>query len=254
MSSHARSSREEERRLSVRTLLYASIGSATAAILTSQFWTAGTPVAAALTPVIVALVSELLHGPTERIAQRLTTDTRRIPETDVLPEAAGAGPPPKEEERRPRPAREVPPGPPGPGRPPPRRAGAAAGEPEFRVYRSTAAASRLPWKVILATAAIAFAIAAAVLTLPELIAGGSLSGGERDTTLFGGQKKDREAPAEEETTPEETAPAEEAPDEPDRTVTTPKPAPEETTPTTPGTTTQPAPAQPRGQTPTTPTR
>ena len=256
MSSHARSSREEERRLSIRTLIFASIGSAVAAILTSQFWGAGTPIAAALTPVIVALVSELLHRPTERIAQRLTTETPALRETDVLPEAAGAGPPPREEERRPRPAREAPGaspagGPPRPGRRPP----GAGREPEFRVYRSRPASSRLPWKVILGTAAIAFAIAVAALTLPELIAGGSVAGGGRDTTFFGGGggggSDEDQAPLDQQTEPQPTEPARPEPEEPDRSAPEPEPAPEETTPTTPSTTT-PQPAQPRSTTPTTP--
>ena len=66
--------REDERRLSIRTLVIASIASLTAAIVTSHFWTAGTPIAAAVTPVLVSLVSELLHRPTEKIAERLTSD------------------------------------------------------------------------------------------------------------------------------------------------------------------------------------
>ena len=237
MSSHARSSREEERRLSIRTLLIASIASALAAIVTSQFWIAGTPIAAALTPVIVTLVSELLHRPTEKIAQRLTTERPALRDTDVLPEAAGAGPPPRSEERAPRPARDVPPARPGPRGP----------EPEYRVYRSTAAASRLPWKPILATAAIAFAIAAAVLTLPELIAGHALFGDDRETTFFGGRERNDPStpPVEQETQPEEAAPSTPEPEQPERTVPAPAPdEPEETTPTTPPpTTTQPA--QPR---------
>jgi hypothetical protein len=38
----------------------------------------------------------------------------------------------------------------------------------------------------MATAALAFAIAAAALTIPELISGGSITG-DRQTTLFGGR-------------------------------------------------------------------
>ena len=246
MSSHARSSREEERRLSLRTLVFASVGSATAAIVTSQFWTAGTPIAAAMTPVIVALVSEMLHRPTERIAQRLTTETSVLRETDALPEAAGAGPPPKEEERRPRPAREA------PGAPGPRA------EPEFRVYRSggagSAGARNLPWKLILSTAAIAFAIAVAVLTLPELVTGESLFGGDRDTTVFGGRqhKKDKkeesQPPVDQETGEQTTTQPAEAEPEPEPAESAPQSTLEEGTPTTPGNTTT-TPLQPRSSPP-----
>src|SRR5436190_13566 len=75
MSSPPRSrEREEQRRLNLRTLAIASIASATAAVVTSQFWAGGTPIAAAVTPVIVALVSEMLHKPTEVIARRITSE------------------------------------------------------------------------------------------------------------------------------------------------------------------------------------
>ena len=66
--------REEERRLNVRTLAIASAASASAAAVTSQLWIAGTWIAAAITPLIVAVVSELLHRPTERIARAITSD------------------------------------------------------------------------------------------------------------------------------------------------------------------------------------
>ena len=242
MSSHARTTREEDRRLSIRTLIIASVASATAAIVTSLFWVGGTPIAAALTPVIVALVSELLHRPTERIAERLTTETAALPrETDVLPEAAGAGPPPPREEYEPRLAREEP-------------YGVRAEEPEFRVYRSAPARSSrdIPWRAILVTAAAAFLIAAAALTLPELIAGQSVGGGDRNFTLFGGEPEGEKTPAEETDTQRETQPDDQAtePQEtvpqleptPEQTDTQPQPQPETETQTTPEPQTETAPA------------
>ena len=66
--------REEERRLNTRTLTIASAASATAAAVTSQLWIAGTWIAAALTPVLVALISEAMHRPTERIARAWTSE------------------------------------------------------------------------------------------------------------------------------------------------------------------------------------
>lgn len=258
MSSHARSSREEDRRLSIRTLIIASIGSAMAAIITSQFWIAGTPIAAALTPVIVTLVSELLHRPTQKIAARFTTETDALPpETDALPEAAGAGPPPPREEWDPRPAREAPLR--DPSRGGARRGGAAA----RRVYRTPPRPPRVPWKPILLTATIAFAIAAAALTLPELIAGQSVAAGDRKFTLWGGGSgADKQpAPAEEEpiqtqqaqpgseaTQPDETVP--ETQPEPEKTVPKPK-GERERTPTEPQATQPPAQTAPapRSQTP-----
>lgn len=249
MSSHARSSREGERRLSLGTLIIASFGSAMAAIITSQFWIAGTPIAAALTPVIVTLVSELIRRPTEKIAQRFTTETGAPPpETDVLPEAAGAGAPPPHEEWDPRPAHEPPPRDPhlgdtGGGRPP-----------EFRVYRTAPASRRLPWKAILVTAAIAFVIAAAALTLPELIAGQSVVKGERHFTLWGGHKKEKK-PAGESQTQTQTQETQTQETQPEQTGTAPRTAPEQTaprqTPTVPQATQPPAQTAPapRSQTP-----
>ncbi len=194
---------QERRSIELRTLVIASAASAAAALITSQFWIRGTPIAAALTPVIVALISELLHRPTEKIAQRLTV------ETDALPEAAGADPPPPSEEIAPAPARD----------------------PEINVYRSGGSARkrRIAWTAVLATGLLAFAIAAVVLTVPELIAGGSIGGRDRATTLVP-SKKDRDSRQDQTVTEQETV-TETVPAEPE---TTPEqPAPQSTTPTTP---------------------
>jgi hypothetical protein len=232
MSSHART-REEERRLSIRTLAIASVASATAAVLTSQFWAGGTPIAAAVTPVIVALVSEMLHRPTVAIERRLTTESAA-----VLPEAAGAGPPPRTEEAartRALPARE-------PG-----------SSESITVYggddgsrRPRGRRRRIAVNIVVVTAVLAFAIAAAALTLPELIAGESLGSGDGKTSLFGGKsgkKKD------ESRSPAETTERPEPEDQPERTApagepeaTTPETTP--TTPTTPTAPTTPDPAVP----------
>src|ERR687891_2702584 len=89
MSSNSRTAeREEERRLNLRTLVTASAASAAAALLTPQLSPAGPWIAAAMTPVIVSLVSEMLNRPTERIAKSFTAD--RAP----LAAAGGAGRPP----------------------------------------------------------------------------------------------------------------------------------------------------------------
>lgn len=194
MSSHA-GSREEERRLNVRTLIIASIASAMAAIITSQFWTSGTPIAAAITPVIVTLVSELLHRPTQRIAERLTSEADAPAALDPGRQRSG------------------------------RRAEARSDAPEYRVYRTSPVASRdLPWKAILVTAALAFTLAAAALTLPELIAGQSVGKGDRDFTLWGGGRdnENESSPEPGQTQPEQTQPEQTAPGsdatQPDETV------------------------------------
>ena len=254
MSSQA-TRREEERRLSVRTLIIASIASAMAAIITSQFWIRGTPIAAAVTPVIVTLVSELLHRPTQKIAERLTTESDALQqETDALPEAAGAGPPPRQAEVDPSPARDPQAGPtplrdPGTRRVPGDEPRTGARAPEYRVYRASPAASRdLPWRAILLTAALAFVVGAAVLTLPELIAGESLGKGDGRSTLFGGDKGDDTDPQPAATEPEQNEPEESAPGsdatEPDQTVPPLEAEPEQTAPAEPEQTTPPAQTMP----------
>ena len=84
--------REEERRLNTRTLTIASVASASAAAVTSQLWIAGTWVAAALTPVLVTLLSEALHRPTERIARAWTSDRPAPGKRTPRPRAAVAPP------------------------------------------------------------------------------------------------------------------------------------------------------------------
>lgn len=243
-SQSPRSEREQERRLNIRTLAIASAAAAAAALVTSRLWFAGTWIAAAFTPVIVAVVSELLYRPTERIGRALTSDR-----TAVFP----AGEPPL-------PAPEPPPGgrqaEPDPDAPPVRRP-AASGAGPVRVYRSTAVPPRrrtLALGVVALTAALAFAIAVAVITVPELIAGQSLGNGDKATTLLGGKpRKHRSSASEQPQTTTEQSPTTTQPQQ-----TTTEQQPSETTPpatteTAPPTTT-PAPqaAPPATTTPTSP--
>jgi hypothetical protein len=195
------STREEESRLQLRTLVIASLASLVAALVTSRLWTAGTPFAAALTPVIVTIVSELLHRPTAAIARRVTSER-----TALLPEATGAGPPEDTPaERAPEQPRRV--------------ARDLEGEPSpVRVYRPQRRRfGRIHPRIVVLTGLLAFAIAAAALTLPELIAGQSIGKSDRKTSLFGGRGGDGRKPEQ----PQETTPA----DQPEQTT------PSETTPT-----------------------
>lgn len=200
MASQTRQAREAERKLSVRTLAIASISSAVAAVVVSQFWKGGTAPAAAVTPVIVSLVSELLHKPAQAITARVTTDR-----TAVLPEGAGAGAPaqrtavaaagPARDLEAPKPASEE--------RPPPLRAAGEepvpSDERESREApisyhragadgRAAGGGRRFPVRVVAATAALAILIGALIITVPELIAGDSLGKTSGGTTLFGGGK------------------------------------------------------------------
>jgi hypothetical protein len=165
----ASAEREEERRLNTRTLTIASIASATAAAVTSQLWIAGTWIAAALTPVLVSLISEAMHRPTERIARAWSSD----PEARVS--------------RAQTPTREEP--------------AAVTGTPgPVRIYRQTGRGSTLSERRlqlsrrkiaiggVALTAAIAFVIGILALTTVDLVSGGSVGKGSGRTTFFSGNK------------------------------------------------------------------
>jgi len=220
MSPQARDSRAEERRLSIRTLAIASASSATAAIVTSRLWAAGTPIAAAMTPVIVTIVSESLHGPTSKIAERLTVETRALPH-------ARRGRPPSRDvsgQEGPEPVRRQPPRDPAPP-------GQPSGDlpDDVRVYRSGSRKPRLSWKLIAGTAALAFVIGLVVLTLPQVFAGQSLLKGSPPGYGSASKKKDKPKPAENDSRPA-PAPTQTEPDSgapaPQRTTTTEEPEPE----------------------------
>jgi hypothetical protein len=222
MSPPPRTPREEERHLNLRTLVIASAASATAAVVTSRLWIAGTWIAAATTPVLVTLLSELLRRPTERIARGLTTEREALPD----PEA-----PARRVAERLRSVDDLVP------------------DPEMRVYRSRSTSTpgrkrQIAYRVVLVTAALAFAIAAAALTVPELIAGNSLGNSGRRTTLGGGSANGKSsktptkaAPTQtdtsSQTTPQETETTSTTTQTVTETTTTAPPTDTSTTPTTP---------------------
>jgi hypothetical protein len=137
-------------------------------VVTSFFWPGGTVVSAAMTPVIVSVVREALQRPARRIA---TAGTGRIGETlglglrEQLGSERGRGIDLKRRLRLPsfksRPATSDAP------------------------YGTVYGRRRVRLKAALITGGLAFVIAAVVLTVPELVFGGSLSG-NRSTTFFGG--------------------------------------------------------------------
>jgi hypothetical protein len=251
MGSPPRTKREEEQRLNLRTLVIASAASATAALVTSRLWIAGTWIAAAMTPVIVTLVSEMLRRPSDALARGITVDRDALPD----PEA----PPRPEAEAARRVAQRLRSGDvalPDPEAPPPQAAPRRGAPPApTRVYRSEAARSsprrrKIAYRVVFGTAALAFVIAVLALTVPELIAGDSVGKNGGRTTLFGGSKKKSEKDSGSSTTPAQTTPQQTDTSEQPTTPTETTPTETETTPITPPSTT---PAQPTPQTtPTTP--
>jgi hypothetical protein len=173
--------------LSVKTLLIAGASSAIAAVVIPMLWRPGTVFAAAMTPIIVALVSELLHRPVQTVG---SVRARRPPRgAEVLDQPFDEpfdplAPPSAEELEELPETREAP------------RA----------VHRRPLTASQ--WKLALATGLAAFAMVAALFTASELLAGDAVTGGGR-TTFFGGGDRDRgdreQRPAEESERREEEA-------------------------------------------------
>jgi hypothetical protein len=190
--------------------------------------------------VIVALASELYSRPARRItalSSRAGPGRERWSTQDV-----------RERERVPT------------GAPPGRRLPDAVRPPDepelgpMRVYRTEQRSSpirRVHIRAALITAALAFVIAAAALTLPELVFGGSVASHGR-TTLFGGGHKSSHKSTQKQSTqtaPTTTAPTTTAPTQSAPTATTP---PAQTVPqtTTPGPqTTAPAAPAPSATTP-----
>ena len=168
--------REPREGLSVQTLIIAAISSGIAAIVVSHVWERGTILASAMTPVIVALVSEALKKPVQ--SERLRSGVRSVssrPRSGRTPTVLAPPAPGIDEGLR------------------QRDEGREAGP--VRVYssgsnrRGGGPRRRLHPRVAVATGLIAFLIAAAALTLPELLFGGSVGGGDRSTTYFGGGEK-----------------------------------------------------------------
>jgi hypothetical protein len=204
MASSPRGQREEERRLNLRTLAIASVASAVAAAVTSQLWFAGTWIAAAITPVLVSLVSELLHRPTEVIARARTSDRRVVrdraapaPQVTVPPETGRARGHPSERPPQPRRPNGQAAGRPGPPAGEPDPAAPRPGEAgPVRVYRQPAGRAprrRIAYGVIAATAAIAFVIGVVTLTMTELLAGESIGRSGHRTSIGIGGSSDKQS-------------------------------------------------------------
>jgi hypothetical protein len=197
-------SREQSGGLSVTTLLIASGSAAAAAVIIPLFWERGSLVAAAITPIIVALTSEGLKKPVEKV--QTVGVWRRTPQGTAVrqPEGRDFDPLDPEEERY-----EV----------DPEQTDDPFGlrEPERGGFFT-----RKRVMLALVTGLLAFAIAAVVVTASELaIFGDSVSRPNR-TTFFGGTPKNKATAT---PTPTPTA----TPDE----SATPTPTPSETPTETP---------------------
>jgi hypothetical protein len=210
--------------LSVKTLLIAGAASAVAALVVPMLWEPGTVFAAAMTPVIVALVSELLHRPVNTVSAVRSRRPARGAEVLDQPFDEPFDPlaPPSAQELE-----ELP----------------RTSEAPRAVHHRRPLTAR-QWKLALATGLVAFAIVAALFTASELLAGDAVSGGGRTTFFGGGDRKadrDEQKPQSEEQRDEQATPT--ATPEPTTTAepeATPTPVPT----ATPTPTATPLPAEP----------
>jgi hypothetical protein len=131
------------------TLGIAALSSVAAAIIVSKVWSGGTLWATAMTPVIVTLVKEALERPAQKIdvgVSRLSAVRPADPDALIVEEVQ-------------------------PGE-----------RSEVTVY----SARGHKWKVAALTGLLAAVVAIAALTLPELVAGHSIFGAGKRTTILGG--------------------------------------------------------------------
>ncbi|HEU0315689.1 MAG TPA: hypothetical protein VFR49_00080 [Solirubrobacteraceae bacterium] len=148
--------------ISVGTLGVAAAASAAASYTASHVWGSGTVLSAALTPVIVALVSEFLRRPVDRVAATAQRVAPIVPRTP--PGAAGA-----------------------PDRRPPAPARDETQDWSPVTYETTPSPGWRPrWRLVLATGLLAFVIVVAVYTVPDLLVGHSITGAGGSTTFFSG--------------------------------------------------------------------
>ena len=150
--------KEKSSGISIQTLVISSAAAVAAAVIIPTFWERGTLVATAMTPVIVALVSEGLRRPAEKI----TAVTPLV----VRPRPRG-GPesfdplPPAERVEEPAPAEQDPFG--------------LRERPPLRRH----------WRLAVATGVAAFVVAVGALTVSELVFGGPATRDSGRTTFFG---------------------------------------------------------------------
>jgi hypothetical protein len=175
-----REPQEKRTGLSLQTLLISSAAAATAAAVVPLFWQRGSIIATAFTPIVVAIVSELLNRPAKVITKAAPKVTRRSATGAALrsPQPTGVGSRGEGPERV--------------GRTP-HDAGAAppwSGDPDdpFGLQAPEPARRRSPLRVAVITGLVAALIGAGAVTAYELATGHSISHSSRETSLFGGHE------------------------------------------------------------------
>jgi hypothetical protein len=160
--------KEDKGGLQLSTLLISSLAAVAAAVIVPTFWERGSLIAVAVTPIVVALVTEALNRPAKVITSVPTRVTRRT----------GTGAAVRAEQPTGVGAR-------GEG---PERVGRWGDEDDpFGLRTPERPRRRLPWKLGIVTGLVAAVIGAGIVTASELaIFGHSVSGKERSTSVFGG--------------------------------------------------------------------
>jgi hypothetical protein len=154
--------------LSIQTLVISSLAAVAAAIVVPMFWERGSLLATAITPIIVAIVSEALNRPAKVI-------TKVTPK--VVPRRTATGAALRSEQPTGVGARGD-----GPEQLPPRR------EDPFGLYEEERPRRRFPWKLAIVTGLLAAVIGAAVVTASELaVFGHQIGNTNRSTGLLGGR-------------------------------------------------------------------
>ena len=176
-------------RISLETLIIASLASAAAAFAASRIWGTGTLISAAVTPVVVALVSEFLRRPVQTVAASASAkQVRKVRGVPAIrkrtiaapgdPMGVNADPAIPAEQRSPS------------GQAAPRRRveppAAITPNVEPIKYYGKADTWRPRWRPAVVTGLVAFAIVVALYTVPDLLAGRSITGNGQPTTFFGG--------------------------------------------------------------------
>jgi hypothetical protein len=155
--------------LSLQTLVISSLAAVAAAVVVPTFWERGSLVATAITPIIVAVVSELLNRPAKVITAVTPRVTRRSATGAALrsEQPSGVG------------ARGD-----GPEQLPPRR------EDPFGLYEPEPPRRRFPLRIAVITGLLAAVIGAGVVTASELaLFGHQIGNSHRSTGLLGGTTK-----------------------------------------------------------------
>lgn len=154
-SSHQRPAELRRGGIELSTLFAAGVAAVVAAYVVSKIWAPGTVWATAFTPILVSLVKEALERPAQKVG---AVATRAV-----------ATPRPRDQS----------------GPPPP----VVVDHEELTERKVYGTASRnLPrrWKLAVVTGLIAFVSVVALYTVPELVAGNSVTSGSSHTTFFGG--------------------------------------------------------------------